>query len=96
MDEEFLINILIAGKKYQLTIERQQEEIVRAAAAQLNSKLLQYGQHYGNGLDIKDLLAMVALHLSINNLELEGKNDTAPFTLKISELTAELEDYLKR
>lgn len=96
MDEEFLINILIAGKKYQLTIERQQEEIFRAAAVQLNAKLLQYAQHYGDELDIKDLLAMVAIHLSKNNLELEGKNDTAPFTEKISELTAELEEYLKR
>ncbi|EJX02100.1 Cell division protein ZapA-like protein, partial [gut metagenome] len=61
MDEEFLINVLIAGKKYQLAIERQQEEIVRAAAARVNAKLLQYGQHYGEELDVKDLLAMVAM-----------------------------------
>ena len=33
MDEEFLINIVIAGKKYPLTIKRHEEELARAAAA---------------------------------------------------------------
>ena len=32
MDEEFLINIVIAGKKYPLTIKRHEEELARAAA----------------------------------------------------------------
>ena len=34
MDEEFLINIVIAGKKYPLTIKRHEEELARAAADQ--------------------------------------------------------------
>lgn len=45
MDEEFLINIVIAGKKYPLTIKRHEEELARAAADQINSKILQYRQH---------------------------------------------------
>ena len=44
MDEEFLINIVIAGKKYPLTIKRHEEELARAAADQINSKILQYRQ----------------------------------------------------
>ena len=46
MDEEFLINIVIAGKKYPLTIKRHEEELARAAADQINSKILQYRQHF--------------------------------------------------
>ena len=81
MDEEFLINIVIAGKKYPLTI---------------NSKILQYRQHFAVEVDTKDLLAMVAFQLSMHNLELEKRNDTNPFTDKIQELTTELEGYLKK
>ena len=45
--------------------------------------------------DVKDLLAMVTFQLSVENLKLEDKNDTSPFTEKIQELTDELESYLK-
>lgn len=72
MDEEFLINIVIAGKKYPLTIKRHEEELVRAAADQINSKILQYRQHFAVEVDTKDLLAMVAFQLSMHNLELEN------------------------
>lgn len=95
MDEEFVINIEIAGKKYPLTIKRRDEELVRAAAAQINSKILQYRQHFAVDVDMKDLLAMVAFQLSMHNLQLEEKNDTSPFTEKIQELTSEVEEYLK-
>lgn len=95
MDEQFVINIDIAGKKYPLTIKRSEEELARAASAQINSKILQYRQHFAVDVDIKDLLAMVAFHLSIHNLQLERKNDTSPFTEKIQQLTTELEAYLK-
>ena len=83
MDEEFLINIVIAGKKYPLTIKRHEEELARAAADQINSKILQYRQHFAVEVDTKDL-------------ELEKRNDTNPFTDKIQELTTELEGYLKK
>ena len=96
MDEEFLINIVIVGKKYPLTIKRHEEELVRAAADQINSKILQYRQHFAVEVDTKDLLAMVAFQLSMHNLELEKRNDTNPFTDKIQELTTELEGYLKK
>ena len=89
MDEEFLINIVVAGKKYPLTIKRHEEELARAAASQ-------YRQHFAVEVDTKDLLAMVAFQLSMHNLELEKRNDTNPFTDKIQELTTELEGYLKK
>ena len=72
MDEEFLINIVIAGKKYPLTIKRHEEELARAADDQINSKILQYRQHFAVEVDTKDLLAMVAFQLSMHNLELEN------------------------
>ena len=95
MDDEFLIHIMIAGKKYSLTIKRKDEELVRAAVKQINAKIMQYRKHFALEVDTKDLLAMVAVQLSMRNLELESRNDTSPFTEKIQALTTELEEYLK-
>lgn len=94
MDDKFLINIEIAGTKYPLTINRQEEELVRAAAAQINSKILQYRQYFNSEVNIKDLLAMVAFQLSLTNLKLEKRNDTAPFMDAIERLKEEVEACL--
>lgn len=91
MDDKFLINIEIAGTKYPLTINRQEEEVVRAAAAQINSKILQYRQYFNSEVNIKDLLAMVAFQLSLTNLKLEKRNDTVPFMDAIERLKEEVE-----
>ena len=96
MDEEFLINIVIAGKKYPLTIKRHEEELARAAADQINSKILQYRQHFAVEVDTKDLLAMVAFQLSMHNLELEKRMIQILLRIRYRSLTTELEGYLKK
>lgn len=94
-DDKFVINIEIAGKEYSLTIPRQEEELVRSAAKQINRQILRYRQHFTTEVDMKDLLAMVTLQLSIDNLQLEARNDTVPFTETIQRLTSELEMYMR-
>lgn len=96
MDDTFLIHLGIAEKEYGLRIERSDEEITRAAAKQIRDKIDQYRKRYSEkAVDVKDLLAMVALQLSIANLQLEHKNDTGPFAEKIQQLSKELEEYLR-
>lgn len=96
MDDEFLIHLEIAEKDYGLRIKRSDEEITRAAAKQIRDKIDQYRKRYSRtAVDVKDLLAMVALQLSVANLQLEQKNDTGPFEEKIQQLGKELEEYLK-
>ena len=95
-DDKFLIHIEIAEKSYGIWIKRDEEQTVREAAKVIRNKMLQYRQRYAKSdVDVKDLLAMVALQLSINNLQLEDKNDTLPFSEKIQVLTQKLELYLK-
>lgn len=95
-DDKFLIHIEIAEKSYGIWIKRDEEQIVREAAKAIRGKLIQYRQRYAKSeVDVKDLLAMVALQLSIRNLQLEDKNDTVPFTDKIKELTNKMELFLK-
>lgn len=96
MDKEFLIHLEIAEKDYGLRIKRSDEEITRAAAKQIRDKIDQYRRRFPTtAVDVKDLLAMVALQLSITNLQLEQKNDTGPFEEKIQQLGKELEEYLR-
>ncbi len=96
MDEKFLIHVEIGDKTYALRIKRSEEEVVREAAKQLRKKLLQYRQKFSQSeLEIKDLLAMVALQYAMDKLQLEDKNDTRPYTDKIEQLTSELEMYLE-
>jgi len=95
-NDKFLINVNIADKSYSLWINRDDEAMAREAAKQIYTKIAQYGRVYDkSSVDTKDLLAMTALQLSINNLQLEEKNDTAPFEDKIQQLNDELGLYLK-
>ena len=71
MNETFLIHIEIAGRRYPITIQRDKEESMRAAAKQINQKVLQYQSKYGTQLDTQDMLAMIALQLSVENLAWE-------------------------
>lgn len=96
MDDKFLIHLEIAEKSYGLWIDREDEQLARDAAKQIRQKINQYRLKFAkSNLDVKDLLAMVAFQLSMNNLQLEEKNDTTPFTDKIQEITTVLEMYLK-
>ncbi len=95
-DDRFLIHLKIAEKTYGLRINRKDEQITRNAAKQITEKINQYRRVFSSSdVDAKDLLVMVTLQLSIENLKLEGKNDTSPFAEKIQQLTEELEIYLK-
>lgn len=94
MNDKIRVNLLIAGNTYPLTIRREEEELVRAAAKQINDRLNTYRAHYPT-LEEDRIIAMVSYEMSVENLKLKQRNDTLPYTNKIEELTNELEDYFK-
>ena len=98
MNDKFLININIAGKQYSLYINRNEheEEIIRKAAIQINKQLEQYRTIYSaSEVSERDLLAMVSLQLSKENLELEEKKSTEPFEKTIKESIHTMDNFLK-
>lgn len=95
MNDKIKVNLQIADMNYPVWIERNQEEMVRKAAKQLNLKLNRYREQYP-GVEPVLLLGMVAYHYSLETLKLEERNDTLPFAQKLNELTAELNDCLGR
>ena len=98
MSDEILITLeIIPGRrKYPVSIEADDEELVREAAKQLRLKFNAYKQVFSeSGLSDFDLLAIMTLDIATSHLRLEKKNDTMPFTTKIQQLNEKLKDYLK-
>ena len=94
MNDKIKINLHMAGATYPLTINREDEEIVREAAKQVNIRINAYREHYQN-ISSERIIAMVAYQFALETLQLKDRNDTEPYTAKIKELTEELESYFK-
>ncbi|WP_080906015.1 cell division protein ZapA [Parabacteroides sp. Marseille-P3160] len=96
MDDQILIHVQIAERKYPVWVRRSDEELARKAAKQIQNKINQYQQYFAKEkVSAWDALAMVTFQLSIENLQLEEKNDTIPIMDKIKDLAGELTNYLK-
>lgn len=70
--EEFTISVNIADRPYRLTINREEEEVIRKAASLINDKVKNYSANYAFN-DKQDLLAMVALEEATNALNSSSK-----------------------
>jgi cell division protein ZapA len=92
MNDTIKINLNIADSYYPITIQREEEEMMRKAAKQVNDRLNLYREKYRTQPTDK-LLAMVAYQFAQEKLTLEQRNDTKPFTDKIRELTDLLEKH---
>ena len=95
MNDKIKINLQIAESNYPLTINREEEEMVREAAKQVNIRLKAYREYYKN-LEPEKIIAMVAYQFSLEKLQLMQRNDTTPYTEKVKELTELLEDYFQK
>jgi cell division protein ZapA len=94
-DNLFKIQLKVAQRTYPLICKRSEEGLFRKAARDINEKILRYGSVFPAAkLELKDLLAMVAIHISANNLKMEQNKDTSPLFDRIEALDKELEEYL--
>jgi cell division protein ZapA len=95
-NDEFKIQLRVADKVYPIFCKRSEEGLFRKAATAINDKILQYSSRFsGTKLELKDLLTMVAIHVSVENLLFKQKRDTSPMLERIEQLDKEIEEYLK-
>ena len=85
MNDKIKINLQIADSNYPLTINREEEQMVREAAKQVNIRLNKYREVYKN-LEPEKIIAMVAYQFSLERLQLMQRNDTSPYVEKVKEL----------
>lgn len=92
--ETFQINLPVAGKPYPITIQRVNEEKFRKAAKLINDKI----DEYKNTFEVeepKDYLAMAALQLVSELVELQKHTDVNPVFEIIRDLDIALQDTIK-
>ena len=93
-DEKFNIHLNVAGKYYPLRIKRTDEAKFRQAAKLITDKVQKYRESYSEGEE-RDYLAMAAVDLVSELVELKNKQDISPIIEALRDINSELELYLK-
>lgn len=93
MDDKMKIHLLIDNERYPLNIRREDEQLYRDAAKQIDYKLNKYRNAFRDFGSTKHW-AMVALELAFENMYLKDRNDTQPYMEKIKELEEEVDQCL--
>jgi cell division protein ZapA len=96
-NDEFAIHVEVADRSYRILIKRGdelKEQLAREAAKRAQQNFQQYRQTFDKKIEDRDLLAMTAIQLATEVLQLEKRNDTEPFTQTIQQLTNDIESYL--
>ena len=88
---ELSITVSIAGRTYPLTVKGEEEAIIRQAAGMINDKVREYEESY-SVRDKQDLLAMCALQLATQNLQLETR--PAPVNEELAGKLKEMDSLL--
>ncbi len=94
MNDKIRINLNIAGITYPVFINREDEEIAREAAKQVNIKIGELREKF-KVLKPEMIIPMVAYFFSLERLKELKQNDVSPYPKKLKELDELLDDYLK-
>ena len=95
-NDEFKIQLKVAGKNYPLYCKRSEEEIFRKAARLINDKIIKYSNAFADAkLEMRDLLVMASLQSFADNVRKGKAEDVSPLMDKIEDLNKELEEYLR-
>ena len=78
------IHLLIDNERYPMTIRREDEQLYRDAAKQIDNKLNKYRSYYPDFSPARHW-AMAALELAFENISMKDRNDTAPYQEKLQE-----------
>ena len=94
--DELSISVSIADRPYKLSVEKEQEELIRKAVRTIDNRIKEYSNNYAYK-DKQDLVAMVALEFTISCLQMERKNAEGEDHLekKLETLDTALTDFLK-
>ena len=93
VSEKFVIRLLLGKHTYPITVRRDQEEIYRRAAREINEKLGRYEQAYPN-LGAERYTSAVLLDFAVRVLQAEKETDSSPFVDMARGLTQEIDELL--
>ncbi len=92
-DERFNIRLTIAGRSFPLSIERSHEERYRRAEREVNQMIGALKKRFRADSE-EDYLAMAALQLSLNNVEMELRGSMDSEEQQLRGIETQLDAYL--
>lgn len=91
--EKLVIRLMIGNQMYPISVKREQEEIFRKAAKDINEKLQRYQSTYPNQ-GYEKYMSIALLDFAVKVLQIENNNETEPYNRSLQQLTAEIEEAL--
>ncbi len=91
--DKFNIQLHIGKYLQRITVKRENEQLFRDAAKNINEKLSRYQENYPN-MGYEKSLYITLLDFAVYALQAENNNKTAPFDEAIRKLTSEVENAL--
>ncbi|MBL7893407.1 MAG: cell division protein ZapA, partial [Bacteroidia bacterium] len=89
--KETSISISIAGNSYPVKVKPEDEQVIVKAARLINDKIKALKETYVVS-DKRDLLAMCALQLATQNIQLESKTDSD--NVQLADRLVEMESFI--
>lgn len=95
MDDKMKIHLLIDNERYPLTIRREDEQLYRDAAKQIDYKLNKYRRAFPE-FNVSTHWAMAALEIAFENMSLKDRNDNLPYREKLKEWGNDLDQAIDK
>ncbi len=97
MDTNQNIKLTIAGRPYRMSVNREEEEIVRRASESLSKTIIAYSKSF-EYKDSQDLFAMITLESVANTIRLEDEKSYREKELekKLLEIDAMLTSHIEK
>ena len=91
--DKLVIQLLIGKQVYPITVRRDQEDVYRKAARQINEKLGRYEQSYPN-LSYERYTSVALLDFAVQVIQTQMQKDQSPYEDVVKRLTDEITQLL--
>lgn len=87
------IKVNIAGRVYPLSIDREEEEVIRKAADEINRNIKELQSNYAVK-DVQDLIAMTALQFATQAIDNSGSVENEKLIEVLNQLDKNIEQLI--
>ncbi len=93
-EDRLQITLKILGENFNPSVKREDEEVYRKAAEEINEVGEVYANHFN--LDINNILILKAVTLQFAVHNIKNRNQLSELVSLINELNLDLEEFLKK
>lgn len=94
-EDKLVIKLMVGNQLYPISVRRDQEEVFRRAAKDINEKLQKYQTTYPNQ-GYEKYMSIALLDFAVRTLQIEKDNSTSLYSDIITALTKEIEQVIEK